>query len=83
MFSERKPEKHKIWEEDGRPLSSHIKWENTMNDTVNNDAASIFLVTYKSYLTAPVIPSAKLFCKQKNTMAVGMVQINTPNISIP
>ena len=35
------------------------------------------------YLTAPVIPSAKLFCRQKNTIAVGKVQISTPSISIP
>ena len=35
------------------------------------------------YFTAPVIPSANAFCRQKNTIAVGRVQIKTANISIP
>ena len=36
-----------------------------------------------SYLTAPVIPSVKLFWKKKKMIAVGIVQISTPSISIP
>lgn len=36
-----------------------------------------------AYFTEPVIPSVKLFCRQKKTMAVGIVQMNTPSISIP
>ena len=36
-----------------------------------------------SYLTAPVIPSAKLFCKQKKIITVGKVQNSTASISTP
>lgn len=36
-----------------------------------------------NYLTDPVIPSTKFFCNAKNTIAVGMVVINTASINIP
>lgn len=35
------------------------------------------------HLTAPVIPLAKLFCRQRKIIAVGSVQIKTPNINMP
>lgn len=45
-------------------------------------AASILFDSF-SYFTAPVIPSVKLFWKQKKMIAVGIVQMNTPSISTP
>ena len=42
-----------------------------------------FFIDIIYYFTAPVIPSAKFFCKIKNTKAVGNVHIKTANISIP
>ena len=42
-----------------------------------------FLFDSFSYFTAPVIPSVKLFWKQKKMIAVGIVQMNTPSISTP
>ena len=47
------------------------------------DILSIPAFFWYLYLTAPVIPSAKLFWKKKKMTTVGIVQISTPSISIP
>ena len=39
--------------------------------------------SFVHHLTAPVMPLAKLFCRQRKMIAVGSVQIRTPSISIP